>query len=67
MELLSPLHILVVFALVSTLWPIARILDRAGLNRAWCLLAIFPLVNWISLWVLAYVNWPALGTRRAGS
>lgn len=40
------------------LYPIGRILRRIGLSPFWCVVAIFPLVNLIGLWVLAFVDWP---------
>ena len=60
----SPIHWLIVFVLVSLLIPSARILERAGYSRLWCLLAFVPLVNFIALWVFAYAKWPALETAR---
>jgi hypothetical protein len=66
MELFAPIHLLIIFFLLfGVLWPFARILERAGFNRAWCLLMFIPLVNWIALWVFAYAKWPALANQAA--
>jgi len=57
----SPLHLLLIFGIAFVMiWPVARILERAGFNRAWCLLMFFPLLNWIAVWIFAYSKWPAL-------
>lgn len=66
MESLNHVHVLLVAVIAGTLWPVARILDRAGFNRAWCLLIFIPLLNWIALWVFAFANWPALENRAVG-
>ena len=64
MELLQPIHLLIMtfvgFFGLLVLWLVARILNRAGFNGAWCILMIIPLLNWIAVWVFAYANWPAL-------
>jgi hypothetical protein len=53
---LLPLAILVV-ALVVPYW---KIWSRTGHSGAWGLLMLIPLANIISLWVLAFKEWPAL-------
>ena len=61
--LFQPIHLLIImtlFGLPLVLWPVARIVGRSGLNRAWCILLIIPLLNWIAVWVFAYAKWPAL-------
>lgn len=40
--------------------PVARILRRTGHSRWWAALAWIPFVNFIGLWILAYVPWPAV-------
>jgi ATP/ADP translocase len=54
---LAPLIISVLLVVVM-LYPIGRILRRIGLSPFWSVLALIPLVNLISLWVLAFVDWP---------
>jgi hypothetical protein len=41
------------------LYPTGRILNRLGLSPFWSLLILVPLVNLLSLWVLAFSDWPA--------
>jgi ABC-type spermidine/putrescine transport system permease subunit I len=52
--------IIVLFFAFVVGFPVARILSRMGYSKAWALLVLVPLVNWIALWVLAYAKWPAL-------
>jgi hypothetical protein len=40
-----------------------RILNRAGYSRWWLLMMLVPLVNLIMLWVFAFANLPAVGSR----
>jgi len=67
--LFQPVHLLVIlftlFVCALSVWPLQRILHRAGLSRVWCLLAFVPVVNWIAVWIFAYVRWPA--TDRSGT
>ena len=60
-SLLLFLPLLIISALV--LIPVHRILGRLGLSRWWCLIAFFPLLNFIGLWVLAFVRWPSLDSQ----
>lgn len=39
------------------LWPIAKIIRRAGFSRLWILVAFVPFINIIMLWVFAYARW----------
>lgn len=43
--------------------PVARILRRTGHSRWWCLIAWIPFVNFVGLWILAYVPWPAVDKK----
>ena len=60
----SPVHLLIILLTVSVilinLVPIARILGRTGHSGWWSLLIFVPVVNWIALWVFAYVRWPSI-------
>lgn len=60
MAALSPMHVLIMLIVLTFLIPIQQILHRTGHSRWWSLLMFVPLVNWIGLWVLAYVRWPAM-------
>jgi hypothetical protein len=55
---LSIFHWLIVFVLLVNLIPIGKILSRTGHNAGWCLLILFPFLNMILLWVLAFKSWP---------
>ena len=44
-------------AYLIILWPIAKIIHRAGFSRLWILIAFVPLLNIIMLWVFAYARW----------
>jgi hypothetical protein len=56
--------ILIVFAalLVVPYWKLWR---RTGHSGLWALLMLVPLVNLISLWVLAFKDWPAMRGPRS--
>lgn len=52
-------HWLIFVAMVAiVLYPLGRILKRIGLSPFWSLLVFVPFVNLISLWVLAFSEWP---------
>ena len=62
----SIVHWLVVLIyLVVIGLPVSIILRRAGYSRAWAILAIFPLINVIGLWIFAFSKWPALDKRNS--
>lgn len=54
-----------VFALFVALiiYQIGRILGRIALSPLWSVLAFIPIINLISLWVLAFSRWPRDGAR----
>lgn len=65
---LSILHIIILLTGISVLfvaviWPISKILRRAGFNGWLSLLYFVPLANIIMLWVFAVSPWPALGEK----
>lgn len=49
------------------LFPVARVLQRAGYSAWWCLVFVFPLFGLIALWVFAYADWPNLPRAQAPS
>jgi len=55
--------LLLVGALVVFPW--WRIISRTGLPGPLALLAIIPVANIVLLWVLAFIDWPAL--KKTGS
>ena len=44
--------------------PYWKLWSRTGHSGAWGLLMLVPVVNLISLWVLAFKDWPALRGRQ---
>lgn len=54
----GPVPLLILLALVVvSYW---KIWSRTGHSGAWGLLMLIPLANIISLWALAFKDWPAL-------
>lgn len=41
--------------------PIIKLLRRTGHHPTWCLLALFPGLNFIALWIFAFKPWPTDG------
>jgi hypothetical protein len=65
---ISPVHWLVVAVFLAlVLFPIARILRRAGFSGWWALVWLIPLVNIAALWVFAYRPWRVEGAASAGN
>jgi hypothetical protein len=57
---LSIWHWIIVVLLLLPLIPISHMLGRMGLSRWLTLLFVVPAVAYVSLWVIAYINWPNL-------
>jgi hypothetical protein len=45
-------------SLLVLLVPVIKLLRRTGHSAFWCLLALFPGLNVIALWVFAFKPWP---------
>ncbi len=56
--------VLLIYAVVIV-FPCWRIIARTGLPGALGILAIVPVANLVLIWVLAFVDWPAL--KKAGT
>ena len=41
------------------IYPIGRILRRLGFSPFWSVLVFIPLANLLSLWILAFSEWPS--------
>ena len=54
--------ILIILALAVI--PYWKIWSRTGHSGAWALLMLVPIANLISLWVLAFKDWPAMRGKR---
>ena len=62
----SVLHwIIVIVLLFAYLFPIVKILQKAGYSGWWCILMFFPFLNFIMLWVFAFASWPNLRDEKA--
>ena len=57
--------IIVIFFLFIYLFPVVKILNKAGYSGWWCIVAFVPLLNLIMLWVFAFASWPSLRDQRA--
>jgi hypothetical protein len=57
--MIMQLLLALVFA-AAVLIPTARILRRAGLHPAWCIVAVIPFINIVGLWLFAHSSWPAV-------
>ena len=56
--------LLFIVVVVAIVYPIGRILRRLGFSPFWSVLVFIPLVNLLSLWILAFSDWPS---PRSGS
>jgi hypothetical protein len=54
----SIFHWVIVLLLLIPAWPAWQISERVGLNGAWGLLMVVPVVNLIALWLFAFLSWP---------
>jgi hypothetical protein len=62
---LSIWHWLVLIVVVVVLvWPVAKILRRAGFSGWWSILMFVPIANYVALWVFALARWPMLEKSR---
>ncbi|WP_323118131.1 DUF805 domain-containing protein [Burkholderia alba] len=61
MEHLSGVHWIITVAIVAlVIYPYVRIIRHAGFSGWWILTAFVPVLNFIMLWVFAFVKWPAV-------
>jgi len=58
----GPFH-LVFFAIMVAVvvWPLGRILSRAGFSPFWSIVAFIPILNLVALWMFAFADWPGSG------
>lgn len=59
----SPLVMMFIILLIFV-FPVWRIVKRTGHSGWWSLLMFVPLVNFIGLWFLAFVRWPAIDRQQ---
>ena len=68
MGALSIWHIILLALILGLfIYPISKILGRAGWNPWLALLWLIPGLNIVMLWVFALGNWPTLPNRPAAS
>jgi hypothetical protein len=61
---LSLWHWIIVLLLwFVVLYPVGKILRKAGYSGWWVLLSLVPLANIVALWIFAFSDWPALSDR----
>jgi hypothetical protein len=66
MDTFSLWHWIVVLPfLFIFLFPVIKILQKAGYSSWWVLLWFIPIGNIVALWIFAFADWPAL--RRQNS
>jgi len=51
------LTILTLYVVVLVV-PVAKVLRRAGFSGWWSVLIFVPVVNFIVLWIFAFMRWP---------
>ena len=52
--------IIIAVILFVLLFPLIRILRKAGYSGWWVLLWFVPIGNLVALWIFAFADWPAL-------
>jgi len=63
---LSLVHWIIVLAVLFLyVFPVVKILNKAGYSGWWCLILLVPLVNIVMFWVFAFAQWPNLRDARA--
>lgn len=53
---------LIIVFVAFVLWLGAKILDKAGLHKAWIFRLLMPIVNIIMVWVFAFSHRPNFNT-----
>lgn len=56
---IGPLELLIVFFVVVLVWPMWRILGKAGFPPALALIGLIPFGFLVLYFVLAFVKWPS--------
>ncbi|KVL97451.1 hypothetical protein [Burkholderia stagnalis] len=61
----SALKLLVMLVIIAIcIYPYVRIVRRIGHSGWWVLTMAVPILNFIMLWVFAFVRWPAVDDQR---
>lgn len=56
-NLLSPEHLIILFAIGALIAPFWQIFKKAGFPPALSLLILLPIINVITLWIVAFSKW----------
>jgi uncharacterized membrane protein YhaH (DUF805 family) len=48
---------ILIFVLAFSIWLSARITQKAGFSGWWAATQIIPIVNFVMVWVLAFIDW----------
>jgi uncharacterized membrane protein YhaH (DUF805 family) len=52
--------LLLLFLVALFVWPVVRILHKAGRSGWWVLTMLVPGLNLFAVWIFAYAPWPAV-------
>ena len=52
--------------LVLLIWMSFRVFRKSGHSGWWSLVLLVPWVNFVVVWVFAFVRWPTLDAAKAG-
>jgi predicted PurR-regulated permease PerM len=55
--------VMMALVLIILVFPVWRILNRTGHSGLWSLLMFISLVNFVALWIFAFVSWPAVDRK----
>ena len=58
---------IVALAAGLVIYPVGRILGRMGLSPFLAIVAVFPFVNLVALWIVAFIDWPRPSERDGDS
>ncbi len=64
-ELLVILITLII--VVLPIWAGSKVAKKAGFSPHWSITLVIPLANLVTFWVFAFVEWPNIQRRSAGS
>jgi predicted PurR-regulated permease PerM len=53
-------QLVIAILVMGYIWPVTRILHKAGFSRWWAIAMYIPLVNLFVIYVFAFVKWPAI-------
>ena len=51
--------LIVLFIMFTVIFPVWKIVSKAGFSGWWSLLSFIPVIGFFALWVFALIDWPA--------